>query len=156
MNKKIVLIFLLVIFSFFLYSQDYDFSVFTFDEVNTLRQVKPIKRLRIYRKVILKYSGKMTFSLNFLNYKRVESLNDKLEKVLMYTTRDLLRCISDKRNRTNPHIRYLYQALVVCTERLKGVKRGLPPERKDMVDDTYKKSKYLKGLLQKYIFGKGK
>ncbi len=153
MVKKGIILIFFIIFFIEVFPSDYDFSVFTFEEVNTLRQVKPIDRLRIYRKAICRYSKKMVFSMNFLDFKDVEILNEKLSKVFKYTTGDLVKCIDDRKNRSNPRILNLYRCLIVCQDRLKGVEGGLPEGKKDMVKGTLNRCKFLKKRLQKFIFG---
>ncbi len=151
-KKGIILIFFIILF-IEVFPSDYDFSVFTFEEVNTLRQVKPIKRLRIYRKAICKYSQKMVFSMNFLDFKKVEVLNEKLVRVFKYTTGDLVKCIQNRENRSNTNILDLYRCFVVCEDRLKGVQNGLPEKKKNMVKNSLNKCKFLKRQLRGFIFG---
>jgi hypothetical protein len=133
-------------------SRDYDFDLFTFDQVNDLRRASLVDRFDIYREVTADYCGDISNAVNMRNYNKAVRLSGKLNKVLeYYVLEDIRRVmeIPDKRNKKE--LRKCEVELRKNMSLLRGAQRAVAYDLRPEFDPVLEKMAYCRRLLFRFI-----
>jgi len=129
----------------------YDFELFTYDEVNKLRQRKPKDRMKIYQKVYDRYSRNISNAVKMRNYTKALKLSDEYTRVLDYILDDIAICAEDPDNRNNKRLRQCEVGFRKNLQKVRGAAKALPYRYQDDMEQLIIKLKYCRTILFRFI-----
>ena len=132
-------------------AREYDFKLFTFDEVNKLRQSSVLKRIKILEKVTNRYEKIIVNYVKMRNYKNAIEHSSKMIDVLDYALEDIRLCIENCQLRNKKELRKYEVSLRKNLSHLKGAKKAVPYQIKEDFDPLIGKLTYCRTLLFKFI-----
>jgi hypothetical protein len=151
MRQRITLALLVLLTTAAAAARDYDFRLFTYDEVNHLRQSSLLERMKIFGKVLDRYGSDLQHAVQMRNYQRMASLADNLDQVLDYVLEDVRLCTQDEKLRNNKHLRKSEIGLREMATLLRGLQRAVPSAWQGKIDAPMRKLIYGRRQLFNFI-----
>lgn len=131
--------------------REYDFDLFTFDQVNALRRASLLDRFKIYQNVTAQYAKDISNAVKMRNYAKAERLSGKLYQVLEYMLEDVRLVMEDPDKRNKKELRKCEVELRKSMSRLRGAQRAVPYEHSDVFDPVLERMTYCRRLLFRFI-----
>jgi hypothetical protein len=151
MKRRCVWILLVLAMAAAARGREYDFRIFSYDEVNKLRQSSPVQRIKIYEGVLDRYGTDIQHSVQMLNYKRMATLAADLEAVMDYVLEDIRACAANEKLRNNKQLRKFEIFLREQISLLTGIQRALPLAWREKLDPPLRKMVYGRRQLFNFI-----
>ncbi len=132
-------------------AQQYDFKVFTYEEVNHLRQASPLKRMDILRDVVERYSQSVGRAVRMRNYDRMGRTVENMNKLMDYVRDDIGICVDNPDFRNKKELRKFEITLRKSIYQLKGIQRAVPYRFRDQFDPVIRELTFSRRVLFRFI-----
>jgi hypothetical protein len=132
-------------------TRDYDFNIFTFDQVNDLRRSSLLDRFDIYREVTADYSKDISNAVKMRNYNKAVRECDRLHKVLDYVLEDIRAVVENPDKRNKKELRKCEVELRKNMSLLRGAQRAVSFDHRTEFDPVLEQMAYCRRLLFRFI-----
>jgi len=132
-------------------ARDWDYSLFTFEEVNKLRQSTPTNRLKVYSVTVGRYMNEIQHAVQMRNYERMRKQADALDQVMDWVLEDVRNCLEVEKHRNNKNLRNFEILLRKSLSLLGAIERSVPYNYQEELQPLTRKMTYARSLLFKFI-----